>query len=140
MIIFGYEHEWGMALPQDDDVWRLIITSDFKNNVIVWRGFDKEVVQCTVDNEVIWKIKELISQQDKLFKISKLEEDIPPATDIPCYDFFFNGRDGRHVFLSGYLFGYERGQEYPNTSLVMDLVLQIQKILQDNGLSINIAE
>ena len=35
MIIFGYEHERGMTPSYDDDVWRILITTDFNNNVIV---------------------------------------------------------------------------------------------------------
>ncbi len=45
MVIFGYEHEWGVMLPDDDDAWSVMITSDFKNNVIVWKGYDKEIAQ-----------------------------------------------------------------------------------------------
>ena len=69
MVIFGYEHEWGMMLPDDDDVWRVMITSDVKNNVIVWKGYDKEIAQYTLDNVVIWDIQELISNQKKLFQM-----------------------------------------------------------------------
>lgn len=138
MVIFGYEHEWGMMLPDDDDVWRVMITSDFKNNVIVWKGYDKEIAQYTLDNVVIWDIQELISNQKKLFQIEKLEEDFPSVTDIPCYDFFFADNEGRHKLLSGYMFGYRRGKvsDFPNTDFVINLTLKIQKILQDNGINI----
>ena len=54
------------------------------------------------------------------------------------YDFFFADNEGRHKLLSGYMFGYRRGntKDFPNTDFVINLTLKIQKILQDNGINV----
>ncbi len=137
MIVFGYEMDRGMG-PLGDCPWRLIITPDNKNNVLVWRGYDTKVEIHSINRSIIWDIEEAISSQEKLWAIDKLEEEIAMAYDIPGYSFFFSGYDWRCKFFHGYMFKYKRHSNYPNTDIVFDLVLQIQAFLQKSGLDIEI--
>ena len=135
MIVFGYEKGRGFG-PLGDNPWRVIITPDEKNNILVWRGYDCKIEKYSIDRPVIRTIEETISNRKDLWAVDKLEEEFAMAYDIPEYSFFFSGYDGKYKFLTGYLFGYKRHTNCPNTDIVFDLVLQIQTILQKNGLDI----
>lgn len=137
MIVFGYEMDRGMG-PLGARPWRLIITSDDKNNVLAWRGYNTNVEIYSADRSVIRDIEETISSQEKLWTIDRLEEEFAMAYDIPEYSFFFSDNNMQCKFLHGCMFRYKRHTNYPNTDIVFDLVLQIQTILQKNGLDIEI--
>lgn len=132
MIIFGYEIEGGDRLPAEDEVWRILITNDYKNNVIVWRGDRIESFKLSRDK--IFDIEELIAFDKDLARIERLEENERTMLDVSYYNFYYSDEDGNLHFLTSFLHNYERGGKFPNTDKIVNLTLKVQKLLNDNGI------
>ncbi len=135
MVLFGYEHGWGSVYPADDEVHRVMIFSDKKNNVLVWRGHDSNMMQHTLDQEQIWKIEDWLEEQKELSNAEKSGREYIYPLDVSRDDFFFTDFEGRLRTFSDMILSSEKGKDAVIDKVIV-LISKIQTLLQENDINV----
>lgn len=140
MDLFQYRYGYAAVLPRDDELVRILITSDHKNNVTVWYGYDFKAAQYTLSRDAISKIRSLISKQDRLFEDKKLDSDDASGYhfDIPMHYFSLtDAYEYGEVNFASQMMDSEHVAK-SNIDLMVDLVYGIQEIMQKDGVDVTI--
>lgn len=136
MFLFGYEHALGYGpCPSDDEVFRLMIFPATSNNVMVWRGINKNLTIYTLDSDIIWEIEGLLEEQKELSDAEKSGKEYVDAIDAPSDEFVFYNGEGRLRNFSDNMLFSEKGEDVV-IDRVIDAILKIQEILRENGIDI----
>ncbi|MBR3256068.1 hypothetical protein IKG10_00110 [Candidatus Saccharibacteria bacterium] len=135
MFLFGYEHESGMVCPTDDEVRRVMIFREGKNNVLVWRGYDGSLTQYTIDKEALWEIEGLLEEQSELTDAEKSGKEYLYPLDVPEDTFAFVDNEGRYRIFSDAMLSCEKGKD-AGIDAVIDFIFKIQGILKKNGVDV----
>lgn len=140
MDLFQYRHGSAMLSPRDDELVRILITDDEKNNVTAWYGYDLKAVQYTLSQDALRKIKDLICRQDKLFDENKLDglDGQMLVRDFPMHYFSLECENGKAEFASQMIDSEHVAKS--NIDLMVDLVYGIQEIMQKDGVDVTIWE
>lgn len=135
MFLFGYFHTWGSAYPADDEVRRVMIFREGKNNVLVWRGYDGSLTQYAIDKEALWEIEGLLEEQGELTDAEKSEKEYLYPFDVPEDTFVFVDNKGRYRIFSDAILSCEKGKD-AGIDAVIDFIFKIQGILKKNGVDV----
>lgn len=135
MFLFGYFHTWGSAYPAGDEVQRVMIFREGKNNVLVWRGYDGSLTQYAIDREALWEIEGLLEEQNELTDAEKSGKEYLYPLDVPRDSYAFIDREGRLRFFSDAMLSCEKGKDV-GIDAVIDFIFKIQGILKKNGVDI----
>ena len=135
MFLFGYTQTSGSVMPADDDIRRVMVFPGKNNNVLVWRGYDENLSQYTIDREVIWEIGGLIEEQTELTNTEKSDKEYMPALDVPVDSFAFIDIEGRFRVFSDAMLSCEKDKD-SGIDKIIGLIFKIQDILQKNGVDV----
>lgn len=135
MFLFGYEHEWGMAYPADDEVGRLMIFREEKNNVLVWRGYEGKLTQYAIDEKDLWEIEGLLEERGELADVEKSGKEYMYPLDVPRDTFVFVDTEGRYRVFSDLMLACEKGKDV-GIDAIIDVIFKIQDILKKNGVGV----
>lgn len=135
MFLFGYYHTWGSAYPTDDEVRRVMIFREGKNNVLVWRGYDGKLTQYTIYKEDLWEIEGLLEERSELTDAEKSGMEYIYPLDVPEDTFAFIDNEDRYRSFSDLMLACEKGKD-TGIDAVIDYIFKIQGILKKNGVDV----
>ena len=135
MFLFGYFHTWGSAYPTNDEVRRVMIFCEGKNNVLVWRGYDGKLTQYTIEKEDLCEIEGLLEEQSELTDAEKSEKEYLYPLDVPEDTFAFVDNEGRYRIFSDAMLSCEKGKD-AGIDAVIDFIFMILGILKKNGVGV----
>ena len=124
-----------MVCPTDDEVRRVMIFREGKNNVLVWRGYDGSLTQYTIDREVLWEIEGLLEEQSELTDAEKSGKEYLYPLDVPKDTFAFVDNEGRYRIFSDAMLSCEKDNDV-GIDAVIDFIFKIQGILKKNGVDV----
>ena len=135
MFLFGYIHDWGSVYPANDEIRRVMIFREGKNNVLVWRGYDGKLTQYTIDKEDLWEIEGLLEERSELTDAEKSGKEYLYPLDVPRDSYAFIDREGRLRFFSDAMLSSEKGKD-AGIDAIIDVIFKIQDNLRKNGVDV----
>ena len=135
MFLFGYFHAWRSVYPTDDEVRRVMIFREGKNNVLVWRGYGGKLTQYAINEEDLWEIEGLLEERSELTGAEKSGVECIYPLDVPQDSFVFMDNEGRYRVFSDLMLACEKGKD-TGIDAIIDVIFKIQDILKKNEVDV----